>query len=93
MLSRDEIITKVVKVLRLARAAGTEAEAHTALTLAASTALVVVPDAEVLAQASSFANGGNATGGGLPTSDPRALQDGLESGYLHGSGTRLLRGS
>jgi hypothetical protein len=31
---RDEIIDKVVKMLRLARGAGTEAEAHTALTLA-----------------------------------------------------------
>jgi hypothetical protein len=34
MKRRDEIIAKVVKMLRLARAAGTEAEAHTALTLA-----------------------------------------------------------
>jgi hypothetical protein len=34
MSRRDEVIAKVVKMLRLARAAGTEAEAHTALTLA-----------------------------------------------------------
>lgn len=34
MRPRDEVIAKVVKMLRLARAAGTEAEAHTALTLA-----------------------------------------------------------
>jgi hypothetical protein len=32
--SREAIIAKVVKMLRLARGAGTEAEAHTALTLA-----------------------------------------------------------
>jgi len=32
--SRQELIAKVVKVLRLARAAGSEAEAHTALALA-----------------------------------------------------------
>lgn len=34
MKRREEIIAKVVKMLRLARGAGTEAEAHTALTLA-----------------------------------------------------------
>lgn len=34
MKRRDEIIAKVVKMVRLARGAGTEAEAHTALTLA-----------------------------------------------------------
>ncbi len=60
---------------------------------AASTALVVLADAEVLEHAAAFANGGEATGGALPMSDAAALNDGLESGYLHGSGKRLIRGS
>lgn len=60
---------------------------------AASTALVVLADAEVLETAASLANGGQATGGALATSDAEALSDGVESGRLHGSGKRLIRGS
>lgn len=60
---------------------------------AASTALVVLADAEVVARAAAWTNGGAATGGALPTSDADALQDGLESGYLHGSGRRSIPGS
>ena len=60
---------------------------------ASSTALVVAADAAVQDQAAAFANGGQATGGRLETSDQSALQDGMESGYLHGSGKRLIRGS
>ena len=60
---------------------------------ATGTALVVRPDADVLAHAAAFTNGGDATGGPLATSDAQALQEGHESGYRHGSGTRLIRGS
>ncbi len=59
---------------------------------AGSTALVVVPEAAVLEHAAAFANGGEAAGGALATSDPGALHEGLESGRLHASGTRLIRG-
>ncbi len=60
---------------------------------AASTALMVLADPAVLEHAAAFTNGGAATGSTLATSDPNALNEGLESGYLLGSGTRLVRGS
>lgn len=59
---------------------------------AASTALITLADADVLAHAAAFANGGDATGGGLPVSDADALHAGLESGRQHGAGKRLIRG-
>lgn len=59
---------------------------------AASTALVVVADPEVMQQAAALTNGGNATGAELPTTDGSALREGFESGYAHGSGERRLRG-
>lgn len=57
----------------------------------ASTALMVIADQEVLAEARALANGGAATGGQLPVADGEALREGYESGYAHGSGERALR--
>ncbi len=56
-----------------------------------STALMVIADPEVIAEAQAFANGGTATGGRLPVADGEALRAGYESGYAHGSGERALR--
>ncbi len=56
-----------------------------------STALMVIADPEVIAEAQAFANGGQATGGRLPVADGEALRAGYESGYAHGSGERALR--
>lgn len=59
---------------------------------AAATALLVVTDAEVLAHATALANGGDATGGTLPTGDGEALRQGYGAGYDVAGREGRLRG-
>lgn len=57
---------------------------------ASKTALLVVADAGVVAEARALSNAAEATGGALPVSDGDAVREGFVSGYAHGSGRRGL---